>query len=102
MSYVKLTAKPNTWFVSGTEVWDYDNNRRVTVEEWDSWSSSPIVLVCGIRECNESFSYEREYIKKHNTRYRIDGESCGRDEFEVEFVDSSGVEEIEQLINDYI
>ena len=37
--YVKLLAKPNTWFKEGTEVYSYDSNPpvnllRVTKEEW--------------------------------------------------------------------
>ena len=101
MKYVKLTAKPDTWFVPGTEVWHYDHERRLTTEEWDSWNNF-IVLVCGIRECDESFSYEKEYMEKHNTRFRLDGESCGCDEFELEIVDSSGVDEINHLIEKYV
>ena len=40
VSYVKLTARPDTWFKAGTEVYDYDCNppedvRRITLAAWE-------------------------------------------------------------------
>jgi len=99
MKYVKLTAKPDTWFVEGTEVWNYDENRRLTKEEWESCNNF-IVLVCGLRKCDPTFSYEKEYMEKHKVEYRIDGESCGCDEFEVEFVENDGSQIIEEILKD--
>jgi hypothetical protein len=33
--YVKLVAKPNTWFKEGTDVWDDDTGFRFTKEKFD-------------------------------------------------------------------
>lgn len=101
MKYVKLTAKPDTWFVEGTEVWSYDEDRRLTKKEWESWNGF-IVLVTGLRKCDPKFSYEKEYMEKHGVEFRIDGESCGRDEFEVEFVDNDGSQIIKEILKDNV
>lgn len=41
MKFVKITAKPDTWFKEGTEVYSYDCNApkqlyRISLEEWES------------------------------------------------------------------
>jgi len=66
--YVKLLAKPNTWFKEGTEVYSYDSNPpenllRVTKEEWEGGDS---ILTRGI--CVEDGEW--------------DGEFCSKEEFE--------------------
>jgi hypothetical protein len=90
MKYVKLTAKPATWFKEGTEVYDYDCNPperlcRVTLEEWEScvnFSGIKGICVCGIR----TTLLERE-IETFGAGERWDGEYCSVDEFDVEIVD---------------
>jgi hypothetical protein len=38
MKYVKLIAKPDTWFKAGTEVFDYDEyGKRITLESYNKW-----------------------------------------------------------------
>jgi hypothetical protein len=70
MKYVKLTAKPNTWFKENTEVY-YCSKQRFTLEEWEYQIKNYIgVLVSGIRE-----------------DYSCDEELCDFDEFDVEIVD---------------
>lgn len=70
MKYVKLIAKPDTWFQEGTEVWHYDE---------------PIILVRGIRISDDNPN-ENALGYKPNCK-RIDGESCFLDEFDIETVD---------------
>lgn len=74
MKYVKLIAKPDTWFKAGSEVWHYDEHRRLTLEEWNEWFKSGIALVSGIHVS------ERDELDG-------DGELCTCDEFDVEIVD---------------
>lgn len=85
MSYVKLTAKPNTWFKEGTEVYHYDAEplRRLTVEEWKEASDSICVCVRGRRIADG----EHE-LKLFGPEERWDGEACSHDEFTVETVES--------------
>lgn len=85
MKYVKLIARPDTWFEAGTEVWHYDKPRRLTLEEWNGWVPWNMVLVRGIRIC-EDCPNENGMGYKSGDR-RIDGESCGVDEFDVEIVE---------------
>lgn len=94
MKYVKLIAKPNTWYVEGTEVWDYDDERRVTKEEWEKMQ----VIGCyrGIRK--PDLEYE---IKLFGTDFRVDGECCSPDEFVAEETDSDGRKEIAQVLERY-
>lgn len=92
MKYVKLIAKPDTWFKEGTEVYDYNCNPpeqllRVTLEEWEScvnFDGIKAICVCGIRVSQ----YDNE-IKLFGgwDGERWDGEFCGLDEFDVEIVD---------------
>ncbi len=94
MKYVKLIAKPDTWFKAGTEVYDYDCNPpddiyRVTLEDWEIHQnpaySAGSICVRGIR-VNE-FDYEVEAGLGKLGEERWDGELCGMDEFEVEIVE---------------
>lgn len=87
MKYVKLIAKPDTWFKEGTEVYDYDCHppkdiRRVTLEDWESYENFAC-LVRGIRVVEADYE-----VKLFGKGERWDGENCGCDEFEVEIVDS--------------
>jgi hypothetical protein len=90
MKYVKLTAKPDTWFKEGTEVYDYDCDPpntlfRITLEVWEShvnFQGIKAILARGIRKPQ----LQRE-IEIFGEGERWDGEFCGIDEFEVEIVD---------------
>lgn len=85
MIYVKLTARPDTWFKPGTEVYDYDAEpaRRLTLDEWNEWLKSGIVLVSGTRIIENPDSEGGGQIGEE----RQDGECCGCDEFDVEIVE---------------
>ena len=90
MKYVKLTAKPDSWFKEGTEVYDYNCNapkqlQRVSLDEWESCVNFPgmkAICVRGVR--NTQLEYEIEIFGEGE---RWDGEFCGCDEFDVEIVD---------------
>ena len=70
---VKLTVRPDTWFKSGTEVFDYDQyGKRITLESYNRWLKSGTILVRGI------------YINEDGNEI-IDGELCNINEFDVEF-----------------
>lgn len=105
MKYVKLVSGGNwsegCWFVKGTEVWNYNVDRRMTVEEFEKMDDCAI-CVRGIRKCDPTFPYENQYMEKYETKYKIDGEVCHINEFlKPEFVDDDGTEEILELIKDY-
>jgi len=89
MKYVKLTARPNTWFKEGTEVFDYDfdysEKKRITLEVFEKdWKPYNMILCRGIRIVEnpksegECFQIGEEYE---------DGEFCNLDEFDVEIID---------------
>jgi len=82
--YVKLTARPNTWFKAGTEVWHYDAPRRLTLAEWEAWVKDGMVLATGIRVCEDNDNENGMGCKPGDER--VDGESCSPDEFDVEIV----------------
>lgn len=89
MKYVKLIAKPDTWFKEGTEVYDYysreNTHCRVTLKEWEeavSFQGINSLCVSGIRV--SQLKYEIEIFGEGE---RWDGEFCTCDEFEVEIVD---------------
>lgn len=90
MKYVKLTAKPDTWFKEGTEVYDYNCKPpeqlfRVTLEEWEScvnFTGIKAICVRGLR-----ITQLKNEIEIFVEGERWDGEFCGCDEFEVEIVD---------------
>jgi hypothetical protein len=52
MKYVKLIAKPDGWFKTGTEAYNYDcdesNKRRVTVDEWQEMLDAGTYWLRGI------------------------------------------------------
>lgn len=90
MKYVKLTAKPDTWFKEGTEVYDYNCNPpeqllRVTLEEWEScvnFTGINAICVRGVR-----ITQLKNEIEIFGEGERWDGEFCTCDEFDVEIVD---------------
>jgi len=91
MKYVKLTAKPDTWFKSGTEVYDYDacydDKKRVTLDYWNAClGEGGGICVRGIRVSEEG--YEQGFGYKPGEEY-IDGECCSCDEFNVEIINET-------------
>lgn len=90
MKFVKLIAKPDTWFKEGTEVYSYDCHPpnqlwRVSLDEWEScvnFEGIKGVLACGIR-----ISQFNNEINLFGEGERWDGEYCSIDEFDVEIVD---------------
>lgn len=91
MKYVKLIAKPDTWFKEGTEVFDYDadysDQKRVTLEQWESAKQDGnAICVRGIHIC-ELGNGEVENLGHKVGAERIDGEFCHCDEFTVEIID---------------
>jgi hypothetical protein len=85
--YVKLIAKPDTWFKAGTEVFDYDEyGKRITLEAYNEWLKSRSILVRGTRICQ--FSTELLIGSGYKLgEEREDGELCGIDEFDMTIVD---------------
>ena len=86
MKYVKLTAKPDTWFKEGTEAYDYNCHApkelvRLTLTEWEECNDFA-VMVRGIRISK----FETE-LKIFGEGERWDGEYCQCSEFVVEIVD---------------
>lgn len=92
MKYVKLTAKPDTWFKEGTEVFDYDadysEGKRVTLEHWETCEKGHGICVRGIRVCEGGYENDPP-LNCPVGREREDGEYCCCDEFHVEIVEES-------------
>lgn len=87
--YVKLTARPDTWFKEGTEVYDYESDyekrQRITLEEFErDWKPSQIICVRGIRIVENPLS-EGQHLQVGQEF--IDGEACAIDEFDIEIVE---------------
>jgi hypothetical protein len=68
-AYVKLTAREDSYYQTGTEVFNYDGNR-FTVEEWKNAVDTDCFLCRGLNENGE-----------------MDGEQCCLDEFDVTHVE---------------
>ena len=91
MKYVKLTARPNTWFKAGTEVYTYESRQdsptRMTLEEWERWMDpNPfVVLVAGLRVCDDDPNECGLGYAPGEERW--DGESCDPAEFDMEIVE---------------
>jgi hypothetical protein len=79
--YVKLVAKPNTWFKEGTDVWDEDTGFRFTKEKLNEWAKSDIIVARGSRICES----ETE-LQEIGVEY-TDSELCEIDEFTVILTD---------------
>lgn len=85
MKYVKLIAKPDTWFKAGTEVFDDDCfGKRYTLEAYNQWLKSGIILARGIRVCEHEYELKLGYELGEE---RIDGELCNINEFDMTIVD---------------
>lgn len=90
MKYVKLTAKPNTWFKNGTEVYDYDsdenNKTRITLDDWNNLVSEVGgIVVFGLRVCEDTPNENGIGYKADDERW--DRELCSCDEFNSEIVE---------------
>jgi len=85
MKYVKLIARPNTWFKAGTEVFDYDEyGKRISLGSYNKWLESGTILARGIRVCESGFEEDNLGYKVGDERE--DGEFCSLKEFDVEIV----------------
>ena len=85
--YVKLIAKPDTWFKAGTEAFDDDPDeygKRITLESYNKWLKSGSILVRGIRVCEHDYELKLGYKLGEE---REDGELCGINEFDMTIVD---------------
>lgn len=83
--YVKLIAKPDTWFKAGTEAFDYDEyGKRITLESYNKWLKSGSILARGIHIYEDGVEAE-------------DGELCGIDEFDVEVVEEERLIQTNQV-----
>lgn len=91
MQYVKLIAKPDTWFKAGTEVYSYDydweNRKRITLEEWKEWEKSGMYCARGTWVAQKGYGAVENCGYEEGKEY-FDGECGSIDEFEVEIVDS--------------
>ncbi len=88
---VKLTAKPDTWFKAGTEVYDYDfrysEKKFVTLEHWNAaLKDGGGICVRGIRVC-EVDSPNEMGMGYAAGEEREDGEYCRCEEFDVEIIE---------------
>ena len=85
MKYVKLIAKPDTWFKAGTEVFDDDCfGKRYSLEAYNKWRESGIILARGIRVCEHDYELKLGYELGEE---REDGELCNINEFDMTIVD---------------
>lgn len=90
MKFVKLTAKPDTWFKEGTEVYSYDCHPpnqlwRVSLDEWESCVSfEGIKAMCVVGRRTPKLKNELEIFGEEE---RWDSEVCWYEEFHVEIVD---------------
>lgn len=87
--YVKLVARPDTWFKVGTEVYDYDapyeDKKRITLDYWNQCLNEGGICVRGIRICE--LGYETNgCLNCKPGEERIDGEYCTCDEFDAETI----------------
>jgi hypothetical protein len=83
--YVKLIAKPDTWFKAGTEAFDYDEyGKRITLESYNKWLKSGSILARGIHIYEDGVEAE-------------DGELCGIDEFDAELVEEERLIQTNQV-----
>lgn len=84
--YVKLTTLPDQWFLAGTEAFDYEHPRRMTLEEFSEWmdGKNSSILASGVHMGDDGVA-------------RWDGEYCCMSEFSYEFVNEDGTEEYKEL-----
>ena len=88
--YVKLVAKPDTWFKAGTEVYDYDCNapedlRRITLAAWEQALKDGSLGPRGIRVIENPASEGGGQVGEE----RWDGEWWLTEEFDAEIVEES-------------
>lgn len=87
-TYVRLTARPATWFKTGTEVFHYDCDPdspvRLTSAQWGQALLDGSVGVRGIRVCEDDPDEGAMGCAPGEERW--DGEWCTVDELEAEVV----------------
>lgn len=86
MKYVRLIARPDTWYKAGSEVFheDYHPNL-MPLEVWENCIQDDGILCYGIRVCEDNPN-ERGNGWPPGFE-RMDGEWCMIEEFEVEVID---------------
>jgi hypothetical protein len=99
--YVKLIARPDTWFKAGSEAFHEDEyGKRLTLAELEKWATEfhgyikiennkvidakGAVALRGIRVCIEDYELKLGYKLGEE---REDGEVCHLDEFDIEIVE---------------
>lgn len=76
--YVKLIAKPYTWYISGSEILEYEGMRRFTLNEYLEAKKCGQLLCRGMRvKQHESESPKTKMGSKY-----FDGENCSIEEFD--------------------
>lgn len=95
VKYVKLTARPGTWYKAGTEIFWEDCvsdeprevaiMRRMTLDEWDNLDKNAGIGCVGIRVCEDNPNERGNGWSPGEERW--DGEWCSVDEFDVEIVE---------------
>jgi len=79
--YVGLIAREDGWYKTGTEAFEYDGVRRITLSEYLEALKSDTLLTRGTRvKENES---ESKSVKIGEAYF--DGEQCSLDEFDIYF-----------------
>lgn len=99
MKYVKLTARPDTWYKEGSEVYHEDfcldycyPGKRMTLAFWEDYLKmgkshhEDGMWGRGIRVCDDNPNENNMGCKPGEERE--DGEWCMIDEFNIEVVDS--------------
>lgn len=85
--FVKLIAKPNTWFKEGTEAYHYYDDRRLTEEEWAEMVKDGMYCLRGTWIAKKGYGAVENCGFVEGQEYQ-DGECGNTDEFVVELVDS--------------
>lgn len=84
--FVRLIAKPNTWFKEGTEVFSAFTGKRITAEEFDDYQKVGSILAVGTRVCQEVYELSLGFKPEEE---REDEKLCDIDEFSVEYINES-------------
>lgn len=93
--YVKLVARPDTWYKAASEVFHEDCTsdeprdvaimRRMTISEWERLDKTSGIGCVGIRVCEDNPNERGNGWSVGEERW--DGEWCQVDEFDVEVVE---------------
>jgi hypothetical protein len=78
--YVGLVAREDSWFKPGTEAFEYEGMRRITLEEYKEAVTHDLLCVRGTRIKEHTSEGGGEIGKAY-----FDGETCPLEEFDVYF-----------------